>query len=152
MIDNPIDLMFLIVAVLFNCLIICIFVASKKENMKWVKIFGAACMSTVIPVIIAFAFYLLWGRDAMTIIRMVLILSYYAVEILLDYVFKYDFRSKWKTHVPYIILEYAALFSFMYMAFSIDYIWGWVVAITFWGVMGALIYLYAGKKKKEAQL
>jgi hypothetical protein len=144
--------MFVIVAVVFNCLIICIFIASKKENEKLRKIFGAAWVSTVVPVIVTFAFYLLWGRAVNVILYMVLILSYYAAEILLDYVFKYDFRTNWKTHVPYIILEYAALFSFMFVTFSIDYIRGWVVAITFWGVMGAVIYLYAGEKKKETQL
>lgn len=148
MIDNLIDQMFVIVAVLFNCLIIGVFITSKKEKDKLRKIIGAAWVSTVVPVIIAFAFYLLWGREVRIIIYMVLILSYYAVEILLDFVFKYDFRSNWKTHIPYIVLEYAALFSFMFVALTIDVIWGWIVGITLWCVIGAVIYLYAGKKNK----
>ncbi len=149
MINNPIDLMFVITAVLFNCFIICLFITFKKENLKLRKLFGALWISLIVPIVIAFIFYLLWERSLSIIISMVFILSYYLVEILLDYVFKYDFRSNWKTHVPYIILEYIALFSFLIIAFSIDVLWGWIVSITFWGIIVALIYLYAGKKPKK---
>ena len=71
------------------------------------------------------------------------------VELLLDYVFKVDFRSKPITHVPYIILEYVALFSLIRIAFEIDRAWGTVVAICFWILMGSLVYLYWDKIFKK---
>ena len=72
------------------------------------------------------------------------------VEFLLDYVLKFDFRSKPSTHVPYIILEYVALFSLIVIAFDNDRIWGIIVTICFWILMGSLVYLYWDKifKKK----
>lgn len=149
MITNLIDLILIIDAILFNSLIICIFITLKKDNVKWRKIFGAAWISLIIPTSFVFVFYLTEGRELNIIISILLILVYFIVEILLDNIFKYDFRSKWKTHVPYIILEYIALFSFINIAFSIDQISGWIVSITFWGVMGSIIYLYAGKKSEK---
>jgi hypothetical protein len=73
-----------------------------------------------------------------------------AVEWLLDYVLKYPFRQKPWLHVPYIILEYIALFGLIRVAFSIDRTWGWAVSIAFWIVMACLIYLYAWRSKARA--
>ena len=69
------------------------------------------------------------------------------MEWLLDYVFKYDFRSRKITHIPYIVHEYIALFGLIGIAFEIDKIWGFIVTACFWILLGSLIYLYAGKKK-----
>ena len=70
--------------------------------------------------------------------------------MILDYVLKVDFRRKPITHVPYIVLEYLALFSMMGIAFSIDRAAGWIVSITFWAVLGSLIYLYWDTNKRTA--
>ena len=53
-------------------------------------------------------------------IRFGLVFLYILVEFLLDYVLKFDFRQKWSTHAPYIIMEYIALFSLIGIAFDID--------------------------------
>jgi len=73
------------------------------------------------------------------------------VELLLDYVFKIDFRSRPVTHVPYIILEYIALFSLIAIAFDIDQTWGTVVSICFWILMGSLVFLYWDKITKRVK-
>jgi hypothetical protein len=79
-----------------------------------------------------------------------LIFLYMLVELLLDYVFRYDFRKQWRTHIPYILLEYLALFSLIGIAIQIDRVWGWVVGGSFWVLMGSLIYLYTGRRKQIA--
>lgn len=79
------------------------------------------------------------------------ILLYIAIELSLDHILEFDFRQKPITHVPYLILEYLALFSLIGIAFSIDRVWGWVVSISFWAVMGSLIHLYWGKGRQPAR-
>ena len=63
-----------------------------------------------------------------------------------DYL-KIEFRQKKVTHIPYIILEYIALFGLIGISFAIDRTWGFVVSIFFWMLLASLIYLYRGGKK-----
>lgn len=80
---------------------------------------------------------------------MTIIFAYLIAELLLDYIFKFDFREKLSTHIPYIILEYAACFAFIAISFEINVIMGWIISIYFWVMLGALIYYIIVKKKKE---
>ena len=144
------DLVFVFGAVAFNLLIVGIFIATKKERPDLRAMFGVAFISLGIPFTIVFIHYLLEGRDLLTMVQFGFVLFYIAVELLLDYILKIDFRQKPLTHVPYIVLEYIALFGLIGIAFSIDRTWGWMVSISFWAVLGSLIYLYWGKGKQPA--
>ena len=148
---NIFDLVFVLCAVAFNWLIIGVFIATKKERPELRAMFGVAFVSLGIPFTIVFIHYLLEGRDPLTMVRFGFVLFYIAVELLLDYILKIDFRQKPLTHVPYIVLEYIALFGLIGIAFSIDRTWGWMVSISFWAVLGSLIYLYWGKGKQPAR-
>ena len=105
----------------------------------------------LIPLVLAFVSYKRADHETWILVSFGFVLMYMLVELLLDYVFKVDFRSKPITHVPYIILEYVALFSLMGIAFEIDRTWGIVIAIGFWILMGSLIFLYWDRifKKKK---
>jgi hypothetical protein len=91
------------------------------------------------------------GPETWILVSFGIVFFYMLVELLLDYVFRVDFRSKPITHAPYIILEYVALFSLIRIAFDIDRVWGTVVAICFWILMGSLVYLYWDKIFKRKQ-
>ena len=80
-------------------------------------------------------------------VRFGFVFLYILVEFLLDYVLKFDFRQKWSTHAPYIVLEYIALFSLIGIAFDIDRVWGYLVSISFWILMASLIYVYKDQIK-----
>ena len=67
----------------------------------------------------------------------------------LDFILKIKFRDKTSTHVPYIILEYAACFAFIFNTITINELLGWIVSICFWVMLVTLIYLIITKKKKE---
>lgn len=144
------DLLFVLSAVAFNLLIAAIFVAQKLGQDKLVKTFGILWLWLIIPLALVFVSYWQAGKEAQVLLYLVLIFLYMLAELLLDYVFKIDFRSKSITHVPYIILEYIALFSLIAIAFDIDQRWGIVISICFWILMGSLIFLYWDKifKKK----
>ena len=139
------DLIFVMTAVLFNWCIVGVFIAQKKGRTKLVRRFGSAMLLLVVPLTIVFANYVEEQRPLWIMVYFGFIFLYILVEWLLDYVFKIDFRAKAITHVPYIILEYIALFGFIGISFAIDKTWGALVSISFWAVLGSLIYLYRGK-------
>jgi hypothetical protein len=148
--SNIFDLLFVVTAVVFNLLIAAIFIASKKMHIKWMRVLGTVWLFLALPLAIVFVDYLLVGKEAVILLAFGGVFLYMLVEWLLDYVFKIDFRSKWSRHIPYILLEYVALFSLIGVAFSINRTAGYIVSIAFWLLMASLIYLYAGKRKSAA--
>ena len=146
---NLFDWIFLFSAVAFNLLIAAIFIAQKLEHEKLVRTFGILWLWLIVPLVLVFVFYWQTGRETKILVSFGLVFIYMLVELLVDYVLKIDFRSKAITHVPYILLEYTALFSLIAIAFNIDRGWGWVISICFWTLMGSLVYLYWEKIFKE---
>ena len=146
---NTIDLMFVLSAIAFNLLIAALFIAQKLGRENLVKTFGVLWLWLMIPLALVFVSYWREGRETWIFVNFGLVFLYMLVELLLDYVFKVDFRSKPITHVPYIILEYIALFSLIAIAFDIDQRWGTVVSLCFWILMGSLVYLYWDKLFKR---
>ena len=143
------DLIFVSSAVAFNLLIAAIFIAQKLEREGLVRTFGVLWLFLLVPLTVVFVAYRRAGSETWVLVSFGLIFLYMLAELLLDYVFKIDFRSKAVTHIPYIVLEYVALFSLIAIAFEIDQSWGTVVAICFWILMGSLVYLYWDKIVKR---
>ena len=144
-----IDFMFILSAVAFNLLIAAIFIAQKLGRDKLVRTFGILWLWLIVPLTLVFVSYWQAGSEARILVSFGLVFLYMLVEFLLDYVFKFDFRSKPITHVPYIFLEYVALFSLIVIAFDVHQSWGWVVTICFWIMMGSLVFLYWDKIFKK---
>jgi hypothetical protein len=145
------DLTFLLTAITFNLLVAGIFIAQKKGWPKLIRIFGILWLSLGFPLAVVFIHYLTVGRDLWVLVYFGFIFLYILAELLLDYVFKIEFRQKWITHAPYIILEYIALFGLIGISFSIDWTWGFLVSSSFWILLGSLIYLYSGRNKETSQ-
>ncbi len=120
-----------------------------KSKMKTVKIFGPILAVLMLPIIAVLINYIVFGKDPRFIIYTILILIYLIAESLLDMVFKIDFRSKPSQHVPYIIVEWGAAFSFLFGTIYLDTTIGWVIAIFFWTFIGALVY-YIIKRRKNS--
>jgi CubicO group peptidase (beta-lactamase class C family) len=139
------DLVFVLAAVAFNLLLAALFVAQRNGWTKTARVIGVLWFLLSVPLTIVFVRYLGNGMGLETMVPFTLVLLYILVKYMLDYVFKIDFRSKWTTHVAYIVLEYIALFSLIWIAFGIDQAWGYLVSITFWILMASLIYLYRDK-------
>lgn len=113
---------------------------------------GLIIISLLVPLIIVFIDYIVIRQELMRIIYIVVIFAYLIVELLLDFILKIEFRDKTSTHVPYIILEYAACFAFIFNTIKINEILGLVVSILFWVMLATLIYYLIIKKKKEKKL
>jgi hypothetical protein len=144
---NAYDLVFVLTAIAFNLLIAALFVAMRNGWSRAVRVIGVLWLLLAVPFAVVFVGYLAEGKGPRTLVSLSLVLLYMLVEFLLDYVFKFDFRRKWLTHAPYIVLEYIALFSLVGIAFSISRTCGYLVSIPFWILMASLIYLYWGKKR-----
>jgi hypothetical protein len=142
------DLTFVLTAIAFNFLIIGIFVASKHNRLDVSRRIGIVWLLLAIPLVIVFVRYWIVGKSLQVMVCFGVVFFYMFVEWLLDFVLKVDFRAKAITHVPYIILEYAALFSLIVVAFTIDRTWGWIVTVAFWLLLASLIYLFVGKRKE----
>jgi len=140
---------FFISGVIFFISIIGIFISAARENEKFLRGIGVIIISLIIPLIIVFIDYLVIGQELMRFIYLIVIFIYLIVELLLDFILKIDFRAKTRTHVPYIILEYAACFAFIFNTIEINETLGWVVSICFWAMLATLIYYIVLKKKKE---
>jgi hypothetical protein len=142
------DALFVITAVLFNLLVIGIYIAQAHEREHLVEIFGTLIIFLIFPFDLVFAGYLLNGRSLEILAALSVVFLYLMIELLLDFILKYDFRSRPIWHMAYILLFYATTFSLIYIAFAISNLAGYLVTATFWGVMGALVYLYRGKFKQ----
>jgi len=140
---------FLIKSNAFNLLIAGIFIAQKKERPKVTKTIGIVWLLLAIPLAIVFVNYLTESRDLWIMICFGFIFLYMFLELLLDFVLKIEFREKPITHVPYIIMEYIALFSLIAISTDIDQTWGYIVGISFWILMASLVYLYWDKIKRR---
>ncbi|MCX6134007.1 MAG: hypothetical protein NTU47_09370 [Ignavibacteriales bacterium] len=144
------DLTFVLCAVIFNLLIIGIYITSRLERIKLRTMLGKITIGLGIPLSVVFVSFVGSGKPIRTMLYFASILLYLFVELLLDVILKIEFREKPILHIPYIILFYIASFGFIGISFSIDTNWGYAVSVTFWGVLASLIYLLRGKKKAGA--
>ncbi|NHJ19554.1 MAG: hypothetical protein EAX91_01330 [Candidatus Lokiarchaeota archaeon] len=142
------DWIFIISGIVFFSSIICVFILTANDKEDKVKIFGIILFIMIFPLISVLIKYSIVG-DLRFIIFLILILSYLVIEFLLDQVFKIDFRSKLSRHIPYIIVEWTACFSFLFGALRLDYTWGWIVSFFFFAFIIALIYNIAKLKRKK---
>lgn len=142
------DWMFIISGFIFFISLISAILLMANNKMKTVKIFGVILAVLMLPILAILINSIVIGKDLRFIIYLILILIYLMAEFLLDRVFKIDFRSKTSRHVPYIILEWAACFSFLFGTLSLDVTIGWIIAFFLWTFIGALVY-YIIKRRKN---
>lgn len=143
------DWMFIVSGFIFFISMISAVLLMANKKMKTVKIFGVILAVLMLPIIAILINYIVIGKDLKFIIYLILILSYLMAELLLDIVFKIDFRSKTSRHVPYIILEYAACFSFVFGTLTLDLTIGWIISFFFWTLIGALVYCIIKLRKNN---
>ena len=140
------DWIFIISGLIFFSSIIAVFILTANNKTYKVKIIGIILFVLLLPIILILINYIMTGRDIRLIIYLILIIIYLIAEFLLDMVLKIDFRSKPSRHVPYIVVEWAACFSFLFGALTLDVTWGWIVAFFFFAFIIALLYNVVKRK------
>ena len=142
--------MFIVSGFIFFVSMISAILLMAKNKMKTVKIFGPILAVLMLPIIAVLINYIVFGKDPRFIVYSILIIIYLMVETLLDMVFKIDFRSKPSTHVPYIILEWGAAFSFLFGTITLDTTIGWIIGVLFWVFIAVLVY-YIVKRRRNME-
>jgi hypothetical protein len=145
-----IDFMFVFSGVVFHLVIAGIYVASKRERLDLARKLGYIVIAMALPVFITLVSFWVAGRSLQTLLSLAAIILYISLEFVLDFILKIEFREKPAIHIPYIVVFYAACFSYIGVSFSIDRTWGYVVSASFWIVLATLIYLLRGGKKRIA--
>jgi hypothetical protein len=133
------DLLFVISALLFNLFIIGVYIAQKLVRTSLVRKFGIALLCLTVPFLVVFISYLIMGKPTWQYLVFLAIFVYMFLEWLWDYRMKIDFRTQPKLHIPYIILFYIVLFGNIRIAFTISPAWGWIISVSFWLLLAALI-------------
>ena len=143
--------MFIISGFIFFISMISALTLMANDKMKTVLIFGVILAILMVPIVIILIEFIIVGKGINFIVYLILIFAYLLAEFLLDRVFKIDFRSKPIQHIPYIVLEWAACFSFLFGVIRLDTMIGWIIAIFFYAFVGALIYylILQWKNKKK---
>ena len=138
------NIVFIASAIIFNIGVSGVYLASKFDNGVLLQIFGAIVVLLSIPFAISLIGFLKKKAEKKILISLVVILLYLVLEIVLDYILKIPFRDILALHILYIIVFYAAAFSMIGASFNINRKMGFIVLITFWILIGCLIYLYLG--------
>lgn len=144
------DLCLVIAAVLFHLSIVGVYIAQCNGRDGLMKGFGTVTVLLGFPLAVVFTHYLLTGEPTWKLVSFGFIFLYLLVEWLLDSVFKVEFRKMPIPHTLYILLFYAAIIGFIRMSFAVNAAWGYGVSISFWILMGALIYNLVGQNRRRS--
>ena len=138
------DIIFIISSIIFNILVSVLYIATKVGNMEFMQAIGIVILFLIIPFTITLIGYIKEKEEMKIIISLVVILFYFFLEILLDYILMIPFRDILALHIPYIIVFYAADFSMIGVTFDKNKKMGFVVLVTFFILLGCLIYRFIG--------
>jgi CubicO group peptidase (beta-lactamase class C family) len=125
------DLVFALSAIAFLLLLALLLAAQKNHRVKTTWVIGILWSLLAAPLALVFARYLAEGRGVGTLLSLSLVLLFMLVKALLDFVFRMDFRRNRITHLATLALMCLALFSLIWIAFSIHPTWGISVLIAF---------------------
>jgi hypothetical protein len=126
---------------LFMLLLAVLLAAQINHRVKTTWVIGVLWLLLAAPLALVFSRYLAEGRSAWTLFPLSLVLFYMLAKALLDFVFRIDFGRNRIAHLASLTLMCLALFSLIWIAFSIHPSWGTSVLIAFGILVGSLIFL-----------
>jgi len=136
------DLIFVITAIAFLLLLAVLLAAQKNHRVKTTWVIGILWLLLAAPLALVFARYLAEGRGVWPLLPLSLVLLYMLARALLDFVLRIDFRRNRTTRLAYLTLMCLALFSLIWIAFSIHPSWGTPILIAFGIFAVSLIFMY----------
>ncbi|MCK5342255.1 MAG: hypothetical protein KAR20_02560, partial [Candidatus Heimdallarchaeota archaeon] len=126
-----------------------IYVSDRHNAMNLIRKFGIAFLSLGLPMIVVLIGYIITSYDWWVYVLLSYVIVFFLVQLLLDYILKSEFREKPVQHVVYIIFFYIFQAGLIIIAFNINDTCGYAVSISFWLLLGSLIYLLIGKQKDK---
>lgn len=138
------DNLFIFSSIIFNISVSIVYLASKLANLALLQVAGVVVIFLILPFTITMFGFIKEKEGKKIIISNIIILFYLFLELLLDYILLIPFRDILAIHIPYIIVIYAALFSMIGVSFDKNRKMGFVVLLTFFILIGCLIYMFIG--------
>ena len=141
MTNRVVDIIVVIVANLFNLIIVGVMFSRPTGLKKLEYYIGLLNISLILPLGTALVFNISNDRERWTMILPGLLILYLVIELLLDYVFRFPFRqTRWLA--PYLGLFYLAQWMMIGYAFVVDTVYGAVTLGTYFISLGATAYSY----------
>ena len=141
--------LYLATAFAFEALIAGVLLAERFGRDALRDRLGRVWFLLALPLLLVGIGWAIVGRGASTWLWLSVPLLYMAVEWLLDKRLKYPFRDRWITHLPYILLEYAALLTLIRLGSPLGALARWLLWGGFWLVMAAVIATYVGRTDRH---
>jgi len=140
--DNIIDLSVFVIANLTNLLLAIMFLFRARGRPKVGSVFGWVAVVLGIPLLAAVVLNALGGRPWWTLVLPGMLILYDAVEFVLDYILKFDFRhSRWLG--PYLGLYYLSLMGMIGYTFTTGKPFGFITLATYFVNLAATAWSYA---------
>jgi hypothetical protein len=137
-----IDIGIFVIANLINLLLIGIFLSRPKGLKKVEHILGLFVVAMILPVGLAIILNILGKREWWAIVLPLILILFLAVESLLDYILRLNFRkTRWLW--PYLFLYYLAMMAMIGYSFLIGKPYGFVTLGTYFLSLFATWYSYA---------
>ena len=136
------DLIFLVTSIAFMVLLANLLAAQKKRRIKTTWEIGVLWLLLAVPFAITFSRFWTEGRGVETLLPLSLVLLYMLAKVLLDFVLRIDLRQNRTIRIAYLTLMCLALFSLIWIPFSIHSAWVIPVLIAVGILMTCLIFLY----------
>jgi hypothetical protein len=139
---RSIDLSVVIIANLTNLLLAVMFFFRGRGKPRTGNAFGWGAVILGIPLLAAVILNAIGARPWWTFILPGLLVLYDAVEFVLDFILKFDFRhSRWLG--PYLGLYYLALMGMIGYAFAVGKPTGFITLVTYFINLAATAWSYA---------
>jgi hypothetical protein len=126
-----INLLGAVVAIANNLILCGIFLARIYKYPRIEYWLGIFFISSIIPLIIMFANAFEAKREMLYFIQLILMISFIILELLLDYVFKIDFRHNQNILIPYVTLFYASFGGMIGIVSHSGKQWTIITVVTF---------------------
>lgn len=140
--SQKIDLVVVIIANLMNVILSLIFLNRVFGRAEWEHGLGYGTLIMAFPLTIIALANLAGGRGWAFWILPLVVVVYLAVEFVLDYWLKFNFRqTAWLG--PYLLVYYLALFAMIGYAFLAGKSYGFITLITYFINLAATFFSYA---------
>lgn len=136
-----VDLALFVMANLINLLLAGMFLARVKGRKRPSQVFGWSAVALGLPVAAVAVLNLIGGREWWTVVLPALYVAFALLELLLDGILKYDFRSS-RLLGPYLLVFYVSLWALTGYCFSIGPVYGFVTLATYFFCLAVTMYAY----------
>lgn len=136
-----IDLAVVIIANLANLLLAGMFLARAVGQTRTARLLGTGVVVLALPLAAAVVLNALNRREWWTVVLPGLLVGFCAIEYILDYLLKIDFRHT-RLLGPYLLLYYAGLMGMIGYAFLVDKLAGFITLATYFVGLAATFYSF----------